>query len=232
MMNAYVIGLLPFIFIWGLIYYSAERFRKKMLYSSLICMPFGALDILFIPEYWHPPSLFGLTPPIESFAFAFLFGGIASSIYEFSTSRKLEEIGKEERNQYYSFETHAWEKWTITLLGIPLLYFGLGLSMMSTSLIVIFVLAVVGLYQRKDLLRKAVFSAFFLTGFYLLVILFLKTFLFPDMFQNWWNHENLVGVYFLGIPVEELVFAMDFGLFFSPLYEIGNEKKIISKFEK
>lgn len=225
-MFEYLIGLLPFALVWTLVFILRSDLRSKLLYSSLICMPFGALDVLFIPHYWNPPSLFGLVPPIESFMFAFLFGGIASSIYELATSKKAVEIDKEKIGNYYSFETNTWEKWLITVGGLSLLYWGLNLRIMTSSLIIIFILGSIGLIQRSDLFTKTVFSSVFLTFSYFVVLLGLNFFLFPEMFQKWWTHSNLIGISIFNIPVEELIFAFNFGLFFSPLYEVSRKQKI------
>jgi len=33
------------------------RDRKLMLWASLLTMPFGLTETLFVPRYWNPPSL-------------------------------------------------------------------------------------------------------------------------------------------------------------------------------
>lgn len=226
-MYEYIVGIVPFLAIWAAVFWRSEHLRAKMLYSSLICMPFGALDILFIPEYWHPPSIFGLVPPLESFAFAFLFGGIASSTYESVRGKKVVDIPDDERASFYRFETRTYEKWTIVLGGIPLLFWGFDLKIMTTSLILLFVLGAIELVQRPDLVRKTLFSSLFLAAVYTATLLFLKTAFFPAMFQDWWTHQNLLGVYIAGVPVEEIVFAFVFGLLFSPYYEVSTGKKLV-----
>jgi len=45
--------LLPWLglFLWF------PRDRKLMLWASLLAMPFGLTEPLFVPRYWNPPSL-------------------------------------------------------------------------------------------------------------------------------------------------------------------------------
>ena len=46
--------------LWAIIYLLRKESRKEMLKMSLITMPFGLTEPLFVPEYWFPPSLFNL----------------------------------------------------------------------------------------------------------------------------------------------------------------------------
>ena len=65
--------------LWAVIYLSQKSVRKEMLKMSLITMPFGLTEPLFVPEYWFPPSLFNLAEntgfDIESIIFSFAIGG-------------------------------------------------------------------------------------------------------------------------------------------------------------
>ena len=46
--------------VWGMIFLFRKDYRKVMLKMSLITMPFGLTEPLFVPQYWNPPSLFDL----------------------------------------------------------------------------------------------------------------------------------------------------------------------------
>ena len=50
--------------IWFVLYIARHDFRKVMLRMSLITMPLGLTEPLFVPEYWFPPSLFNLAESI------------------------------------------------------------------------------------------------------------------------------------------------------------------------
>ena len=71
--------------LWAIIYVSKKGVRKEMLKMSLITMPFGLTEPLFVPEYWIPPSLFDLAEKtgfdIESLIFSFAIGGIGTVLY-------------------------------------------------------------------------------------------------------------------------------------------------------
>ena len=60
---------------WLGLYLRFPRQRKIMLWSSVLTMPFGLTEPLFLPQYWNPPSLFDLAQKtgfdLESLIFCF-----------------------------------------------------------------------------------------------------------------------------------------------------------------
>jgi hypothetical protein len=64
--------------VWLAVYLFRNEARKRMLWASLLTMPFGLTEPLFVPEYWNPPSLFDLARrtgfDIESLIFCFCIG--------------------------------------------------------------------------------------------------------------------------------------------------------------
>ncbi|HEX3002256.1 MAG TPA: lycopene cyclase domain-containing protein, partial [Methanoregula sp.] len=50
--------------------------------------------------------------------------------------------------------------------------------------------------------------------------------LFPGYVERVWNIPAISGYLFLGIPVEELLFAFSFGFYWSTVYEHFSWKKI------
>lgn len=45
---------------WLAVFAAFPQHRMPMVWASLFTMPFGLTEPLFVPEYWHPPSLFDL----------------------------------------------------------------------------------------------------------------------------------------------------------------------------
>ncbi len=43
--------------------------------------------------------------------------------------------------------------------------------------------------------------------------------IYPRIISDWWYLQNLSGVLFLGIPLEEIIWFGLFGLFFGPMAE-------------
>ena len=49
-----------FLLPWILLYMLFPQHRNVMWRASLVMMPFGLTEPIFVPEYWNPPSLFEL----------------------------------------------------------------------------------------------------------------------------------------------------------------------------
>merc|ERR1711991_1029478 len=87
---------------------------------SLITMPFGLTEPLFVPEYWMPPSLFDLAEKtrfdIESLIFSFAIGGIGVVLYNLIFKQTFQEITHTERN-------HRRHRLHIYIIFVPAIVF-------------------------------------------------------------------------------------------------------------
>lgn len=72
---------------------------------------------------------------------------------------------------------------------------------------------------RKDLFVSELINGFLLTGLTLLMFRILLAF-YPPLFENHWRLNNLSGLFLLGIPIEELLFAFSVGFGAGNLYEL------------
>ena len=54
---AYLVGALLFAAAWVVCFLVGKRYRPQMLWGSLVSAPFALTSVLFIPQYWTPPSL-------------------------------------------------------------------------------------------------------------------------------------------------------------------------------
>ncbi len=109
------------------------------------------------------------------------------------------------------------------ILFAPVIFFVIlavftTLNHIYCGIISLFLGAVATLYCRPDLKTKiwiggllflAIYTVYF--GTLLLV--------YPDYVDNYWNLSGITGIKFLGIPIEELLFAITFGMYWSGLYE-------------
>jgi hypothetical protein len=78
--------------------------------------------------------------------------------------------------------------------------------------------ALVLAYLRPDLLPLMLISALSFTALYFFLFLCLL-FLYPEFVQRYYNLPNLLGIYVLGVPIEELLFAATGGAVWSAAYE-------------
>lgn len=217
--------------IWGLIYFSLLRKegKKEMLSVSLYTSLFGFTEPFFVPEYWNPPSLFNLAEKtgfdIESFIFTFALGGIAFVIYEWIFPVRHELISSSAKH----LPRHRYHLWT--LLSAPIIFFTLliatELNPIYVTIIALFSGGIFTWYCRPDLKKKMVVSAFIFLLIYSVYFLTLIA-LYPGYVEHVWNFKAISGILILGIPLEELLFALGVGFLWSSVYEHISWRKLKS----
>ncbi|MCK0191965.1 lycopene cyclase domain-containing protein [Arenibacter sp. F20364] len=195
---------------------------------SWITMPFGLTEPLFVPEYWHPPSLFDFAIKtgfdIESLIFSFAIGGIGTVLYNLLFKRRYIEMAHTERG-------HAMHRLHIYILFVPVLVF-LVLSLFTDlnhiycGILAMFMGGLATLYCRPDLKGKIWVGGLLFTLLYFVYFGSIIPF-YPDYVELYWNLENLTQILVLGIPIEELLFAFTFGMYWSGLNEHLYWKKLM-----
>jgi len=183
-------------------------------------MLFGLTEPLFVPEYWTPPSLFNLANStgfdIESLLFSFAIGGIGVVLYRFFFPADLSELDKQEIH-------HGRHRLHRAILFLPAVIFS-GLAIFTSlnhiycGVIALFLGGVATLYCRPDLKAKIWIGGLLFLGLYIIYFGSLLL-VFPTFVDDYWNLSALTGIKVLGIPLEELMFAFTFGMYWSGLYE-------------
>lgn len=204
---------------WGVLFALAPRQRRMMLRASLLTAPLGLTEPLFVPEYWNPPSLFGLAQrtgfDIESVLFSFGLGGVGAVLYNAATRRASETVPPQER-------AHRRHRRHALALATPFLVFPLAFpwawNPIYPAIIAMLAGAVANIVCRPDLARKTfVGGALFLLYYALLFLAFRVS--APGYVERVWHWEQITGVRVLGIPVEELLFAAAFGCYWAGAFE-------------
>jgi hypothetical protein len=220
MQNVWLLWSLGYLLIWTILFAVRRDLRKEMLWISVWTVPLGLTEVLFVPDYWHPPSIFDLANQtgfdIESLVFAFAIGGIGSVLYNLIYRVKLLSFSKHEMREH----RHRWHRFI--LLTPPVAFIALSLltnlNHIYCAVIAMFLGSLATLYCRPDLKIKiwiggALFLAIYFAFFLSLIMIF------PDFVEITWNLSALSGIFVLGIPIEELLFAFTFGTLWSSLYE-------------
>lgn len=219
-MNPWLIASLGLLSIWFIIWIVRRGLRKEMLWASILTMPLGLLEPLFVPEYWSPPSLFNLALrtgfDIESLIFAFSVGGIGSVLYEFLTRRRHKKIRK------YRKDSRRY-RWHLLSLIFPIIIFILliiftKLNPIYSAVIAMFIGAIEAMICRPDLKNRVLLGGI---SFFILYFLFFLLFnlIYPGLISEIWNLSVISGILILGVPIEELLFAFTFGMLWSTYYE-------------
>lgn len=208
-----------FLIPWLALFAALPRHRRTMAWASFGTMPFGLTEPLFVPEYWNPPSLFDLAHrtgfDIESLIFSFAIGGVGSVLYNAITGRDLAPVGQGERR-------HRHHRYHLLALSVPALAFPpLYLAPWNPIYPAIAAMALGGVATvicRPDLLSKTWVGALLFLGYYALFMLGLD-WSAPGYIARVWNLDALSGVVIHGVPIEELLFALAFGMYWAGIYE-------------
>jgi hypothetical protein len=208
-----------FLIPWIMLYVLHPRHRRAMRRTSAFMALFGLTEPLFVPAYWNPPSLFELARrtgfDVESFIFAFAIGGVGAVLYNGLTGKDMGTVDDLER-RHPRHRMHRGALLT-TFVAFPILYVlpwnviyaGIGAMLAGT---------IAGWLCRPDLLRKTWVGGLLFLGFYTVFLLGLK-WSAPGYIEEVWNLPALSGIVVYGLPLEELLFALSFGLYWAAVYE-------------
>ena len=214
----FVFSLILFV-IW-IIVFIFNKGKKEMLIVSVLTMPFGLTEPLFVPEYWSPPSLFNLALKtgfdIESLIFSFAIGGLGVVLYELFFHVNHNKMSKHEMH----LGRHKWH--LPALLSGPvafiILYFVTSMNPIYSASIAMFIGGIAAVLCRPDLKKKTLIGGILFLGLYFAFFLSFN-FIYPSAVEQFWNLSAISGILFLGIPIEELLFAFAFGMMWAGVYE-------------
>lgn len=217
-----------FLLPWLALYVWFPAHRRAMIWASLFTTPFGLTEPLFVPEYWNPPSLFDLARitgfDIESLIFCFGIGGTGAVLYNVITGARSESMPAGEkhgpRHRYHwlaiaapfiAFAALYFLPWNPIYPGIASMFLGAGATMIC----------------RPDLKVKtwvggALFLVYYATFFWGLEGLS------PGYVERVWNLGALSGSVVMGLPLEELIFAVAFGMYWVGVYEHFTWRRTVS----
>jgi hypothetical protein len=213
--------------IWLVVFIVYREARKRMLLASLITMPFGLTEPLFVPEYWHPPSLFDLAHQtgfdIESLVFCFGIGGLGIVLYDLIFKVKHQKMSAVEKHHRH----HRFHIWTLLspVIILPLLYVFTNWNVIYSATLSMFLAGLAALWCRPDLKVKIWIGGVLFFLFYAVYFLSLAL-LAPGYVEQVWTLSAISGIEIIGIPIEELLFAFTFGMLWSSYYEHLTWKKI------
>ena len=208
-----------FLIPWIAIYISFPAYRQNMLRVSLFTTPFGLTEPLFVPEYWRPPSLFNLAIDtgfdIESLIFCFAIGGLGAVLYNVLTRQKVEEVPASVRQQ--PLHRHHYKALAAPFVSFPLLYF-FPWNPIYPAIFAMFIGAIATVLCRPDLKRKTWLGGILFLLFYIVFLVGLDLSA-PGYIDRVWNLSALSGVMIGFMPLEELLFAVSFGMYWAGVYE-------------
>jgi Flp pilus assembly protein TadB len=107
-------------------------------------------------------------------------------------------------------------------LGSPaivfLALFWLPWNPIYTGIVALAVGALATIACRPELARTTWLGGLLFLGYYVIFLLGLQ-WTSPDYIDRVWNHSALSGLHLVGMPIEELAWAVTFGMYWSGVYE-------------
>ncbi|VAW93161.1 hypothetical protein MNBD_GAMMA22-668 [hydrothermal vent metagenome] len=211
-----------FLIPWVIIYIAYPQHRRAMIWSSIFTTPFGLTEPLFVPEYWSPPSLFDLAIKtgfdIESLIFCFGIGGVGSVLYNLFTKQVPVPVLASERSK--PIHRHHYKALSAPIVAFPILYFlpFENWNPIYPSIIAMIIGTIANVLCRPDLKRKSWIGGLLFLSFYVIFLVGLE-FTAPGYIERVWNLDALSGINILFMPIEEILFAFTFGMYWSGVYE-------------
>src|SRR5260370_25447575 len=93
---SYLVGVLIFGAAWVVCSILGKKHRAEIRWGSLISAPMALTSLLFVPQYWTPPSLFDLDLKIrvgiEDALWAAALGGFSSVVREILPRERLAKM--------------------------------------------------------------------------------------------------------------------------------------------
>lgn len=208
-----------FLVAWAALYIAFPDYRHAMRWAGVFTAPFGLTEPLFVPEYWNPPSLFDLAQrtgfDIESLIFTFGVGGVAAVVYPIITRRPLGLVPRHQRHR--PLHRYHYAALAAPFIAFPLLY-PLPWNPIYPGIVAMLIGAGATIACRPDLKTKTWVGGLLFIGYYA-VFLFGLQLTAPGYIERVWNLSALSGVLVLGMPLEELLWAFAFGMYWSGVYE-------------
>jgi len=212
---SYLVGALIFAAAWLTCYLLGKNYRAEIRWGTLISAPLALTSILFIPQYWTPPSLFNLDLKIkvgiEDVLWAAAVGGIASAVAEILLKENLLALRKVARKRHFA-----------PFVVVVVLFVALEVwhadKTIYNCIIAFAIGAVVIAFLRSDLIPTMLIGAASFTALYFVLFLVVLL-LYPDFVNRFYNIPHLLGWYVLKVPIEELLFAGTGGAIWSVAYE-------------
>ena len=220
---------------WAILFLSRKGLRRHMIWGSVgyllvvtvgwffvyLLSQFTNIGDAVVPAYWSPKTLFNFGMitggyAIEDALFSFFVGGIATVIYEI-IFRKVAKLKVKHRHHLAALFLGAVLTGIFAYLFRPnqiytLIFFGFS------GAILIWIM-------RKDLIPHSLFGGALFTMFYFLGFFFFNL-LFPHFIAEHYNLKNISGILIGSVPLEEILYALSFGMLWAPVYEYEHGVKL------
>ncbi|MGI6612228.1 MAG: lycopene cyclase domain-containing protein [Candidatus Nanosyncoccaceae bacterium] len=210
----YLVGVLLVTPLWLIMFLRSSHRKDMALFGAIFGLAAIFLEALYSKlDYWNPSFAFPV-PYVEDFLYGFIFGGISTEIAEFL-------MGKINSKK----PTHPIRLWfflifaTMTWFFFVWLVHIMGLNSIWAHILPPLMVGVIISIIRRDLFRTSFLSGLIVMAIAFLMLFVLKLIFTTPVFHAHWQLDNLLGVFVLEIPIEELLFTFALGFGAANVYE-------------
>lgn len=205
----YLIGTLISIIPITIVYYLRQNLRPGIITAGLVCLPFTLATEYFFwaVDWWTPLTITGTRIGIEDIILTLTNCGYAFAIYPF--------FFKNQKNIKLSINIQTVIIiFSLNFLAFMALFWIFQVTSVIISIVLSFITSVFLIYKKPALLKPTLFTGLimlitFLPMYWILI------FISPEFIAKTWIFENLTGILFLGIPIEDILFYFQAGVFTS-----------------
>jgi Lycopene cyclase len=204
---------------WIGLFLARPAFRREMVKVSAATSLLGLTEPIFVPQYWNPPSLFGLAQrtgfDLESLIFCFAIGGIGAFGYNALARRELRLMPTAQRHDL----RHRFHRLSLAapFVAFPPLFL-LPWNSIYAGIVALAIGGAANVLCRPDLTRNTLLGGALFAGLYA-VFMILLIVAAPGYIERVWNLPALSGLRLGAIPLEELAFGFGFGMYWAGIYE-------------
>ena len=208
--HAYLVGSLFWLAVWLVMYLMLPRHRPALFWTGLLLAPAGPIgEYWCLQDYWHPVyivevSIGGWRFGPEDYLLTFALAGVCAGVFE-AIAEKKGLPGLPRITFGATVRVTAWGA-----LGLLLMMVAgsvLNLHSMRSLLLAAAAASLLMLVGRPRVLRLALPLAVVFGLLYWVLYWLLFARLFPGVFEALWKLEQTWGVVWLGVPIEEVMWA-------------------------
>lgn len=221
---AYLIGDLILGLVWLIFFLLRKDLRKELLLVSFVAGFIGPFAQLYYTlDYWNPITIMGTKIGVEDFLFAFFCSGVAGTCHSVFFNKRYKVLKTLKKGWFMHLVTLL-----VVILGIGIwVFIETGLNTIYVSYLIFGLGTLYIGFRRRDLLPNIFWSGL-LTGLLVIPLWSFFILIFPNIFEMWWQLENLSGITINTIPIEEPLWALFAGMTFGPAYEFLMDLKYTS----
>ncbi len=220
----YLVGVLAACVIWLIAFILHKEYREKLLWMSTYCIVLGVVAqyYWYTADWWAPQTITNTRVGIEDVLLSFSTGGLALFGYDMLFNKKFD-------SRFKKYTVKVVIQKVVEFLGLIalcmfVLYEVLEIKSYLSNIISFLIVGGYMIWQRPDI-KKDMFSTGILAVVISIPVYFLINIISPGWIEITWFHENLTNIFYLGIPIEDLIWYFAFGFVLAGLYQfVFNER--------